>query len=94
MEPDNSDAKAIPYWLVNVPRDKWPAECPEYLRNLSDKDVEQLGVLDEDYQSLTWDEVRQIVGTVVLFLTVTVLLLFLLSIPGQALYYTVSSRFR
>jgi hypothetical protein len=57
-----SSSDPLPYWLVNVPRDKWPSECPEYLLNLSEKDEKHLAVRDEDYHFLTWEEVKKNVG--------------------------------
>lgn len=54
----------LPFWLVNVPRDQWPSECPESLRDCSEKDKRIIGTPDEEYSVLTWDEVREIVSTV------------------------------
>jgi hypothetical protein len=54
--------EALPFWLVNVPRDQWPPECPDFLRDISDKDKSIIGTLDEHYTLLTWDEVREIVS--------------------------------
>ncbi|KAL1798479.1 hypothetical protein ACET3X_002516 [Alternaria dauci] len=51
----------LPFWLVNVPRDQWPSECPDFLRNVSEKDRGIIGTPDEDYKVLTWDQVRDIV---------------------------------
>ncbi|PVH98817.1 hypothetical protein DM02DRAFT_595362 [Periconia macrospinosa] len=51
----------LPFWLVNVPRDQWPAECPEYLRDLSEKDRRIIGTPDEEYRLLTWDEVKELI---------------------------------
>jgi hypothetical protein len=52
----------LPFWLVNVPRDQWPAECPEFLRKVSDKDKHVIGTPDEEYSVLSWAEVREIVS--------------------------------
>ena len=53
----------LPYWLANVPENQWPAECPEFLRGLSDRDQALVGRLDKDYQRLTWPEVKEVIGT-------------------------------
>jgi hypothetical protein len=53
----------LPFWLVNVPRDQWPASCPEFLRNVSDKDMRIIGTPDSLYSVLSWEEVREIVST-------------------------------
>lgn len=55
----------MPFWLVNVPQDQWPHECPEFLQNCSDKDKSIIGTPDDEYRLLTWDEVREIVSTIV-----------------------------
>ncbi|KAF2822433.1 hypothetical protein CC86DRAFT_329987 [Ophiobolus disseminans] len=51
----------VPFWLVNVPRDQWPDECPEFLRECGEKDRRIIGTRDETYTLLTWDEVREFV---------------------------------
>ncbi|CAN9160768.1 hypothetical protein CUC08_Gglean003193 [Alternaria sp. MG1] len=51
----------LPFWLVNVPRDQWPSECPDFLRDISEKDKGIIGTPDEHYKVLTWDQVRDIV---------------------------------
>lgn len=57
--------KDLPFWLVNVPEDQWPSECPDFLKDCSDKDQKIIGTPDGEYKVLTWDEVREIVSTVV-----------------------------
>jgi hypothetical protein len=52
----------LPFWLVNVPRDQWPIECPEFLAVCSDKDKEIIGTPDAQYTLLTWEEVKEIVS--------------------------------
>jgi hypothetical protein len=49
----------LPFWCVNVPREQRPTECPEFLRDISDKDRSIIGQPDESYTLLTWDEVRE-----------------------------------
>jgi hypothetical protein len=53
-----------PYWLINVPRSQWPTECPDFLRNASERDQKILSTPDTQFRRLTWDEVREIVGRV------------------------------
>lgn len=53
----------VPFWLVNVPRDQWPAECPDFLRVCSEKDKRIIGTPDEQYEMLKWEQVREIVST-------------------------------
>lgn len=53
----------LPFWLVNVPRDQWPAECPAFLADCGDKDRAIIGTPDEEYTNLTWDGVRELVST-------------------------------
>ena len=55
------EAEAVPYWCVNVPRDQWPDECPDFLRDVSDKDRGILATPDDQYRRLTWPEVKSLV---------------------------------
>ncbi|KAH7329037.1 hypothetical protein B0I35DRAFT_473682 [Stachybotrys elegans] len=56
---DRSDA--LPYWQVNVPEDQRVAECPDFLRGLSDKDQGIIATPDSEYHVQTWEEVCDIV---------------------------------
>lgn len=38
----------LPFWKVNVPRDEWPEECPEFLSVCSEKDRRIIGTPDEE----------------------------------------------
>ncbi|KZF22444.1 hypothetical protein L228DRAFT_248133 [Xylona heveae TC161] len=51
----------LPFWLVNVPRDQWPATCPDFLINANPKDQRILSTPDQEYHRLTWAEVQDIV---------------------------------
>lgn len=53
--------KTLPYWLVNVPRSQWTAECPSYLRDMSQKNIEVLSTPDEQYRRQGWELVKEIV---------------------------------
>jgi hypothetical protein len=52
----------MPYWHVNIPEAERTEECPEFLRNLSPKDVGIISTPDDKYHVLTWPEVRAIVA--------------------------------
>ncbi|KAH5765614.1 hypothetical protein HBI16_157180 [Parastagonospora nodorum] len=51
----------VPFWRVDIPRDQWPTSCPDFLRDISEKDKKIIGTPDEDYQVLTWEEVKELV---------------------------------
>lgn len=53
----------LPFWLVNVPRDQWPAECPEFLKECGEKDRAIIGTPDAEHQKLSWDEVLHFIST-------------------------------
>jgi hypothetical protein len=52
----------LPFWLTNVPRDQWPTECPDFLKDCGEKDRRVIGTPDSCYDVLTWDEVRDLVN--------------------------------
>jgi hypothetical protein len=47
---------------MNVPVEERTEECPDFLRNLSAKDLGIISTPDAEYHVITWPEVRQIVG--------------------------------
>ncbi|KAK3940087.1 hypothetical protein QBC46DRAFT_459253 [Diplogelasinospora grovesii] len=47
----------IPYWHVNVPLSQRTAECPDFLLNLSEKDLNIIRTPDSAYHFDTWDDV-------------------------------------
>lgn len=53
-----SAAQDLPYWQVNVPEHLRTAECPEFLRNLSDKDRGIISTPDSQYQVDSWAVVQ------------------------------------
>lgn len=59
----NPDPQPLPFWQVNVPPQDREEGCPEYLRNLSRKDIDIISTRDEDYHVQTWEEVVDIVRT-------------------------------
>lgn len=56
----NSDT--LPYWLVNVPRSQWTAECPSFLRDQSQKNIQCLATPDEKYRRQDWELVQEIIS--------------------------------
>jgi hypothetical protein len=52
----------LPFWLVNVPKNEWPAECPDYLAKQGAKNKKILSTRDEDYHRHTWQEVTAIIS--------------------------------
>jgi hypothetical protein len=52
----------FPYWHVNVPESQRTASCPDFLLNLSPKDLAIISTPDSDYQVLTWEQVRLIIA--------------------------------
>lgn len=57
-----SNQTDLPFWQVNVPLDKRPAKCPDFLADANDKDRRILGTPDSAYHLLTWSEVREIIA--------------------------------
>ena len=53
---------SLPYWLVNVPRAQWPAECPSYLRDQPEKNIRILATRDEHYKKQNWETVKEIIS--------------------------------
>lgn len=58
-----SPADQLPYWQVNIPPEDRQEECPEFLRNISAKDISIIGTPDEDYRVQTWQQVVDIIRT-------------------------------
>lgn len=63
-----TDSESLSYWLVNVPRAQWPSECPEYLRDVSLKNIRVLSTLDALYCRQDWETVERIVGASIVYL--------------------------
>ncbi|RYP31878.1 hypothetical protein DL767_005522 [Monosporascus sp. MG133] len=51
----------VPYWQVNIPDEERTDECPEFLRNLSVKDIGIISTPDSEYRASTWEEVQKLV---------------------------------
>jgi hypothetical protein len=56
----NSSSESLPYWLVNLPRSQWTAECPSFLRDQSPKNIKCLSTPDHLYTRQNWDQVKEI----------------------------------
>ncbi|GAB1310434.1 N-acetylglucosamine-induced protein 1 [Madurella fahalii] len=54
-----STPEDLPYWQVNVPEHLRTAECPDFLRNLTDKDRGIINTPDSEYQIDSWPVVQQ-----------------------------------
>lgn len=59
--PDPDPQPLLPFWQVNVAPEHREGICPEYLQNLSAKDIGVIGTHDFDYIPQTWEEVVNIV---------------------------------
>ncbi|KAM5449868.1 hypothetical protein MaudCBS49596_004630 [Microsporum audouinii] len=61
--PVGVESEKLPYWLVNVPQDRWPSKCPDYLCNLPEKSINTLSTPDNEYVRQDWDLVKQIIAS-------------------------------
>jgi hypothetical protein len=52
----------LPYWLVNVPYLRWPAECPSFLRDICEKNKQILSTPDEQYKRQDWELVKELIS--------------------------------
>lgn len=53
-------SEPLPYWLVNLPRSRWTAECPSFLRDQSLKNIRCLSTPDHLYTRQDWEQVKDI----------------------------------
>lgn len=53
----------LPYWHVNVPPHLRTPSCPEFLQNLSPKDLGIISTPDAAYTPQSWPEVRRIIAS-------------------------------
>lgn len=53
---------SLPYWLMNIPREQWPAECPDFLRNLPEKNIQILSTPDEHHKRHDWELVKEFIS--------------------------------
>ena len=55
----SSSTQDLPYWQMNVPEHQRTAECPDFLRSLTDKDRGIISTPDSDYEIDTWPVVQE-----------------------------------
>ena len=55
--------RPLPHWLLNVPESQWPDQCPEFLTDISPRNLEIIDVPEADFQRLTWPEVQRTIET-------------------------------
>ena len=58
--PREANNPQLDYWNVNVPECERTTECPDFLRDISDKDRGIIATPDSEYTRMGWDEVRQL----------------------------------
>ncbi|KKA21028.1 hypothetical protein T310_4934 [Rasamsonia emersonii CBS 393.64] len=51
----HTETESLPYWLVNVPPGERPTTCPEYLRDLSQKNIRILSTPDAAFKRQSWE---------------------------------------
>ena len=51
----------IPFWHFNVALEERTTDCPDYLHNLSLKDVTTLSMWDADFEEISWERATQII---------------------------------
>lgn len=56
------ETESLPYWLVNVPPGERPTTCPEFLRDLSQKNIRILSTPDAAYERQNWETVKEIIS--------------------------------
>jgi hypothetical protein len=54
-----STTQGLPYWQVNVPEHLRTAKCPDFLRNITDKDRGIISTPDSEYEIDSWAVVQQ-----------------------------------
>lgn len=53
------EGQQLPFYLMNIPRNQWPDQCPEFLINSSERDKRIMSVPNDQYQRATWEEVQE-----------------------------------
>lgn len=56
---NGQEVQQLPFWLMNIPRNQWPDQCPEFLINSSERDKKIMSVPNDQYQRATWEEVQE-----------------------------------
>jgi hypothetical protein len=52
----------LAWWNYNIPSDQQTEECPDSLRDASEKDRGIIGSHDADYVAMKWEQVKHLVG--------------------------------
>ena len=52
----------LPYWQVNVPADQRKADCPGFLRDITDRNRDIIRVPLNQFRYQTWEEVKALIG--------------------------------
>jgi hypothetical protein len=55
-------SETLPFWLVNLPRSRWTAECPDFLRDQPPKNIRCLSTPDDHYARQNWGKVKEIIS--------------------------------
>jgi hypothetical protein len=53
---------SLPYWQVNVPEAERTYDCPDFLQNLSKKDLGIISTPDRDFTKLSWPTVQKLIS--------------------------------
>lgn len=56
---DSPPSPNLPFWQVNIPPALRTAECPDFLRQVSDKDRDIISTPDAEYVADSWEVVQQ-----------------------------------
>jgi len=57
-----SSQEATPYWNVNVPPSQQTKECPAFLANCNAPDRKALSVPDEQFHTMSWEDVKEVIS--------------------------------
>ena len=60
---ESVDEKNLPYWLMNVPKDQRPDQCPEFLLDISDRNKNLIELPQNKYHIMSWHEVQELIRT-------------------------------
>ena len=52
----------LPYWQVNVPVEQRKADCPGFLRDITDRNRDIIRVPLNQFRYQTWEEVKTLIG--------------------------------
>jgi hypothetical protein len=52
----------VSWWNRNIPEHERTLECPDFLRNATERQKLLIGQLDRDHIRMSWQEVKDFVG--------------------------------